>query len=114
MNLCKKEKSSSKIIIGKMEEKDNTPRNNNIKKEQSDNILSLCYDKIRHLIGYNIDRLYTSIDNFLFQDIDYSMISFMPIWVADAGISAESGCSKDFYEKMRTSFSHPYLNTILC
>lgn len=85
-----------------------------INKEQSDDILKLCYDKIRYLTEHNIEQLYMSIDNFLFQDIDYSqVISFIPIWVADAGISAESGCSKDFYEEMRDSFSHPYLNRFI-
>lgn len=45
MNLYKKEKSSSKIITGTMEEKDNTSRNDNIKKEQSDCV-------IRAMIGH--------------------------------------------------------------
>ena len=38
------------------------------------------------------------------------VIGIVPKWVADAGISPESACNKDFYEKMKLSFSHPYLN----
>ena len=83
----------------------------NALKANPDYILDQCYNLITNILEDNIIRLYTCIDNFLFQDIDYGkVIGIVPKWVADAGISPESACNKDFYEKMKISFSHPYLN----
>lgn len=49
-----------------------------------------CYIQVTKLIDDSIIRLYDSIDNYIFQDIDYSkVVSNMPQWVADAGISPE-------------------------
>lgn len=83
----------------------------NALKAKPDYILDQCYNFITNLLEDNIIRLYTCIDSFLFQDIDYGkVIGIVPKWVADAGISPESACNKDSYEKMKISFSHPYLN----
>lgn len=83
----------------------------NALKAKPDYILDQCYNLITNILEDNIIRLYTCIDNFLFQDIDFGkVIGIVPKWVADAGISPESACNKNFYEKMKLSFSHPYLN----
>ena len=58
-----------------------------------------CCKHIESIMEDSIIRLYDSIDSFLFQDVDYSaVISMMPQWVADAGVSPELKCTKDFYE----------------
>jgi hypothetical protein len=67
-----------------------------------------CCHKIEYVIDDSIICLYHSIDNFIFQDIDYSrVISNMPKWVADAGVSPELNCTKDWYEKLRRRETHP-------
>ncbi len=83
-------------------------------KSKPDYILDQCYDMIMHISEDSIISLYTSFDNFLFQDIDYrKVISIMPKWVADTGISPESACDKDSFEKLKSTFSHPYLNRFI-
>lgn len=73
-----------------------------------------CYAQIEKLINDSIIRLYDSIDNYIFQDIDYSIvISNMPQWVADAGISPELSCTKDWYEKLRRKGAHPIFGRFL-
>lgn len=73
-----------------------------------------CYIQIEKLINDSIIRLYNSIDNYIFQDIDYSIVvSHMPQWVADAGISPELSCSKDWYEKLRGNTTHPIFGRFL-
>lgn len=67
-----------------------------------------CIKMLESTSEINIIGLYYSIDNFLFQDIDYSMVvSLIPKWVADEGISPEGSCTKDFYDTMRRKASHP-------
>lgn len=67
-----------------------------------------CYRLIEEVIDDSIIRLYDSIDNFIFQDIDYArIISNMPMWVANAGVGPELNCTKDSYEKLRRSETHP-------
>lgn len=83
-------------------------------KSKPDYILDQCYDMIMHISEDSIISLYTYFDNFLFQDIDYGkVISIIPKWVADTGISPESACDKDSFEKLKSTFSHPYLNSFL-
>lgn len=73
-----------------------------------------CYQAIENLSEDTIIRLYDSIDNFLFQEIDYAkVVSNIPMWVLDAGISTESVCNKTHYEKFKRNFSHPYLNRFI-
>ena len=73
-----------------------------------------CYIQVTKLIDDSIIRLYDSIDNYIFQDIDYSkVVSNMPQWVADAGISPELSCSKDWYEKLRGNTTHPIFGKFL-
>lgn len=79
-------------------------------KSKPDYILDQCYDMIMHISEDSIIRLYTYFENFLFQDINYGkVISIIPKWVADTGISPESACDKESYEKWKSAFSHPYL-----
>lgn len=67
-----------------------------------------CCSQIEMVIDGSIIRLYHSIDNFIFQDIDYSrVISYMPQWVADGGISPEVNCTKDWYETLKRKATHP-------
>lgn len=67
-----------------------------------------CCRQIEAVINDCIMRLYHSIDNFIFQDIDYSrVISIMPQWIADGGISPELNCTKEWYEKLRRKETHP-------
>ena len=83
-------------------------------KSKPDYILDQCYDMIMHISEDSIISLYTCFDNFLFQDIDYGkVISIMPKWVADTGIGPESACDKDSFEKLKSTFSHPYLNRFI-
>lgn len=67
-----------------------------------------CVKMLEATSEINIIRLYYSIDNFLFQDIDYSMVvSLIPKWVVDEGISPEGSGTKDFYDRQRRNASHP-------
>ena len=51
-----------------------------------------CYKYFTELES-SIQYLYTSIDNFLFQDIDRSIIqALMPQWVCDGGRRRPLGC----------------------
>ena len=77
-------------------------------KEQPLYPVEKCYCYIEEVIESDIIRLYDSIDLFLFQDIDYDRVaSNMPMWVADAGLGPEINCTKDWYEKLRRSVTHP-------
>ena len=63
---------------------------------------------------HSIIGLYDSIDAFLFQDIHLEkVISNMPKWVCDEGISPEGSCSKEFYEKFRQKAHHPVFSTFI-
>ena len=64
-----------------------------------------CYEYLRELES-SIQYLYTSIDNFLFQDINRSIIQgLMPQWVCDGGRSPELSLSKVEYEKFNPSLT---------
>ncbi|WMI96725.1 hypothetical protein [Bacteroides fragilis] len=77
-------------------------------KEQSLYPVDESCREIESVIDDSIIRLYHSIDNFIFQDIDYSrVISIMPQWIADGGISPELNCTKELYEKLRRKETHP-------
>jgi hypothetical protein len=108
--------SNPKYLIQKngrkmMEEEFNSMEYEIAMKVKHDFVLNQCYDLIMNILEDNIIHLYTCINNFLFQDINYEkVVSIIPKWVADAGISPESASNKEFYEKMRGLFSHPYLN----
>lgn len=67
-----------------------------------------CVDIIERIIDDNIIRLHKSVDNFLFQNIQYDkVISNMPQWVVNAGIGTEGFCTKDVYESLRRRATHP-------
>ena len=67
-----------------------------------------CIKMLEETSEFNIIGLYDSIDNCLFQDINYGMVvSMMPKWVADEGISAEGCCTKDFYDTLKRKAFHP-------
>lgn len=62
----------------------------------------------------SIQYLYTSIDNFLFQDIDRSIIqALMPQWVCDGGRSPELSLSKIQYEKYRQKIDIPIVRKFI-
>jgi len=67
-----------------------------------------CIKMLEETSEFNIIGLYDSIDNCLFQDINYGMVvSMMPKWVADEGISPEGCCTKDFYDTQKRKAFHP-------
>lgn len=67
-----------------------------------------CYALIQKVINNNIMHLHSNIDHFIFQDIDYNrIISIIPKWVTEAGITPESRCSKEHYETLRRNETHP-------
>lgn len=67
-----------------------------------------CFFQIEKIIDENIILLYDNINSFLFQDIDYvKIISNIPLWVSQVGISPEFNCTKDWYEKLRRNETHP-------
>lgn len=73
-----------------------------------------CEKLLEELSEVNIIGLYDRIDAFLFQDINFGkVISFMPKWVCDDGISPEGCCSKEFYEKLRSKATHPVFNKFI-
>lgn len=66
-----------------------------------------CFRMIEN-VENSIIGLYESIDHFLFQDIDYSCVaSNMPQWIINAGISPESNYTKEKYEQLKISGTHP-------
>ena len=77
-------------------------------------ILEKCYNLIGKVVDSDLIGLHMSIDNFLFQDIDISVVKpMLPQWMAYAGISAESELSKADYEKLRQRLNHVYLNRFI-
>lgn len=73
-----------------------------------------CVSNIEEIIDGNIIRLHMSVDNFLFQDIQYEkVISCMPQWVAYAGVGTEGACTKDYYESMRRRATHPIFSRFI-
>ena len=73
-----------------------------------------CEELLEELSEVNIIGLYDRIDAFLFQDINFGkVISFMPKWVCDDGISPECCCSKESYEKLRSKATHPVFNMFI-
>lgn len=73
-----------------------------------------CYSNIKEIINDSIISLYNSIDNFIFQDIDYSKVrSVMPRWVSDAGVSPDLICTKVEYETLRRNAKHPIFGKFL-
>lgn len=72
-----------------------------------------CYKYFTELES-SIQYLYTSIDNFLFQDIDRSIIQgLMPQWVCDGGRSPELSLSKIQYEKYRQKIDIPIVRKFI-
>ena len=72
-----------------------------------------CYKYFTELES-SIQHLYTSIDNFLFQDIDRSIIQgLMPQWVCDGGRSPELSLSKIQYEKYRQKIDIPIVRKFI-
>lgn len=73
-----------------------------------------CEKLLEELSEVNIIGLYERIDAFIFQDINFGkVISIMPKWVCDDGISPEGCCSKEFYEKLRSKATHPVFNMFI-
>ena len=73
-----------------------------------------CRKLLEELSEHSIIGLYDSIDAFLFQDIHFEkVISNMPKWVCDEGISPEGSCSKEFYEKFRQKAHHPVFSKFI-
>ena len=73
-----------------------------------------CCRQIEAVLDDSIIRLYDSIDNFIFQDIDYGLvISNMPKWIVDGGISPELNCTKEWYEKLRRKETHPIFSRFI-
>ncbi len=58
--------------------------------------------------------LYDAIEDYFFQDIDYEkMKSIVPLWMLNAGRSAESECDKGFYEQLRQVYNDSVSNRII-
>lgn len=73
-----------------------------------------CRELLEELSDVNIIGLYDRIDAFIFQDIHFvKVISNMPQWVCNVGISPEGRCSKEFYEKLRLKATHPVFNKFI-
>ena len=71
-------------------------------------LVNKCIRLLEDTVEDTINALYLSIDNFLFQDIDFSVItSNMPKWILDEGISPEGMLDKDSYEKLMRKTTHP-------
>ena len=78
------------------------------------NILEKCYNLIETVADSDLVGLHNSIEDFLFQDIDISVVKpLLPQWVAYDGISAESECSKKEYEKSRQRHNNAYVNRFI-
>lgn len=72
-----------------------------------------CFEYLKD-IEYSIQTLYTSIDNFLFQDIDRSIVQgSLPQWVCDGGRTPEVDLSKETYEKLRQKFDKPIIRKFI-
>lgn len=83
-------------------------------KERPSYPIEECYRNIEEIIDDCIIGLYSSIDNFIFQDVDYSMVmSVVPQWVSDAGVSPELACSKVTYETLRRNATHPIFGKLV-
>lgn len=77
-------------------------------KNDSKNPVNKCIKMLKDTYDAKVINLYNSIRDFIFQDIDYSRInSFIPIWITNGGISPESMCTKDAYEKLKRKATHP-------
>lgn len=58
--------------------------------------------------------LYDNIRNHIFSDIDYySIVGLVPIWIRDAGNSAECGLSKELFEKLIVANNNTLTNKFL-
>lgn len=76
--------------------------------------LEKCHDLIYKLSEDSIIRLYDAIDNYLFQDINLSMVSSaLPIWVADGGVSAECPIDKPFLDKLKSCQVPPIMKKFI-
>lgn len=81
---------------------------NRVVKEEQLSPIKQCCHRIEEIINDGAIRLHHSIDNFIFQDIDYSrVISNIPLWVANAGVSPELNCTKEMYEQLKQRVNHP-------
>ena len=82
-------------------------------KESAAVMLCQLYDKIIALSD-NTVPLYDFVEDYFFQDIDYQMLQpNIPMWVADAGRSPESPCSKSYYDGLRKTCNDPLTNRII-
>lgn len=81
--------------------------------EKASEMLRTMCDKIENLSEYTVP-LYDVIEDYFFQDIDYQrLLPALPIWMADAGRSAESPCNRMYYDSLRQTYNDPLSNRIL-
>lgn len=86
----------------------NTNLDWDVHKKQSLYPMEECCKQIEFVIENTIINLYDSIDNFIYQDIDYNQVlANIPQWVTSAGIYPELNCTKEWYEKLRRKETHP-------
>jgi len=71
------------------------------------------FDRIAAL-SENTVPVYDVIEDYFFQDIDYPRLQpNLPIWMADAGCSPESPCSKVYYDSLRQTYNDSLSNRII-
>lgn len=82
-------------------------------KEKSSAVLEDLYGHIRTLSDVSV-ILYDVIEDYFFQDAHYEMlVSNVPMWMADAGRSPESGIDRIWYDKNRLIYNDPMSNRVL-
>lgn len=81
--------------------------------EAAGELLRGIYDKIKDLSEYTVP-LYDVIEDYFFQDVDYQRLQpNLPMWMADAGRSAESPCNRIFYDSLRQLYNDSLSNRII-
>ena len=89
--------------------------NNEIKKAKKESWDLLNWLFLRTMeVAEKVVPLYDTIDNFFFQDVDYSMVrSVSPQWMLDTGRTPESSIDKTTYEQFRLAYSDPISNRMI-
>ncbi len=73
-----------------------------------------CYRQIDDIIDNDIIILHDNVRNFIFQDVNYSMIrDVTPLWIVDAGNNPESCLSKSQYDSLKQNIKHPILGKLI-
>lgn len=99
---------------------------NNIKEEEqelfqlgsctynAEKTLEKCYELLDVKTEESVQVLYSAVEEFLFQDVDFSIISMLvPMWIMDGGLCAESSMSKETYEFFKNNAKHPIFNRFI-